>query len=397
MVSARMRRRRIRAAILAAGLLTLLTSGIVEIVTPDAPDRASANAVAAPPMTGTQRSVADTSTLSAPRVREDVYANTRAGMFTPVTRLAKPAVYVPDSRGNGVYVINPKTYKVSHYLHTGPTVQHVVPAWNLGTLYATNDHGNSLTPIDPETTRRSGPNIDVKDPYNLYFTPDGQHAIVVEEAKHALAFRDPNTMALQRRLHVPCRGIDHMDFSADGRFAYASCEFSATLLRIDLARPAVTGRLRLGGSPQDVKLAPNGRTLYVANRYLGGVQLVDTRTLRLRGFRRTALDAHGLYVSRNGQDLYVTNRSSGTISVLSFATNRIVATWRVRGGSPDMGGVSADGKVFWVAGRYDGAVYAISTRTGRVIAKIRVGVSPHGLCLWPQPGRYSTGHTGVMR
>jgi hypothetical protein len=26
-----------------------------------------------------------------------------------------------------------------------------------------------------------------------------------------------------------------------------------------------------------------------------------------------------------------------------------------------------------------------------------VGSGPHGLCVWPQPGRYSLGHTGILR
>jgi hypothetical protein len=73
-----------------------------------------------------------------------------------------------------------------------------------------------------------------------------------------------------------------------------------------------------------------------------------------------------------------------------------VATWHV-GGSPDMGGVSADGNVLWLSGRYNREVYAISTRGGRVLARIPVGAAPHGLCVWPQPGRYSLGHTGILR
>jgi YVTN family beta-propeller protein len=62
-----------------------------------------------------------------------------------------------------------------------------------------------------------------------------------------------------------------------------------------------------------------------------------------------------------------------------------------------MGGVSPDGRVLWVSGRYNGVVYAISTVTGHLLAEIPVGAQPHGLCVWPQPGRYSLGHTGVMR
>ena len=62
-----------------------------------------------------------------------------------------------------------------------------------------------------------------------------------------------------------------------------------------------------------------------------------------------------------------------------------------------MGGVSADGRVLWLTGRYNGELYAISTRTGRLLRRIRVGQGPHGACVWPQPGRYSIGHTGAIR
>jgi YVTN family beta-propeller protein len=331
----------------------------------------------------------------------NVYAHDLAGMLTPVMRRARYLVYAPDSQGDGVYVINPRTYKVINYLATGAVVEHVVPAWDLKTLYATNDVGNSLTPINPDTGRRAGPNIPVADPYNMYFTPDGRHAIVVEEARQILAFRDPHTFALRKALPVHCPGVDHMDFSSDGSFLLASCEFSGLMVRVSLGTQTATRYVHVGGSPQDVKLSPDGRIFYVANRFLpsrgsSGVQLIDAQTLRIVGFIRTPLDTHGLYVSRNTKDLYVTDRAGGAITVIDFATRRVIATWKV-GGTPDMGGVSPDGKVLWLAGRYTGSVYAISTQTGKLLASIPAGVSPHGLCVWPQPGRYSTGHTGVMR
>jgi len=130
----------------------------------------------------------------------------------------------------------------------------------------------------------------------------------------------------------------------------------------------------------------------------GGVWKIDGNRLRVTGFVPTGPGAHGLYVSRDTRLLYVTNRAAGSISVLSFRTGRVVHTWHIPGGgSPDMGNVSADGKVLWVSGRWNGVVYAIDTRNGRLLAKIPVGSSPHGLCVWPQPGRYSLGHTGILR
>jgi hypothetical protein len=96
--------------------------------------------------------------------------------------------------------------------------------------------------------------------------------------------------------------------------------------------------------------------------------------------------------------MYVSDRAAGAVSVVSFKTRRVVATWTLpQPASPDMGGVSADGRTLWLSGRYNAVVYAIDTRNGRLRAAIPVGSGPHGLCVWPQPGRYSLGHTGIMR
>jgi DNA-binding beta-propeller fold protein YncE len=329
----------------------------------------------------------------------NVYAADRAGDLSPVVRGAKPYVYVPNSESGTLDVIDQRTFKVVEHFAVGSLPQHVVPAYDLRTLYVTNDLGNSLTPLDPRTGKPGRP-IPVDDPYNMYFTPDGRFAIVVAERLHRLDFRDAHTFALHRSVHVPCSGVDHMDFSADGTYAIASCEFSSQLLKIDVARERVVGvlDLRRGAMPQDVKLSPDGRVFYVADMNSNGVWLIDGQSLRVMGFRATGRGAHGLYPSRDARYLYVTNRGEGSVSLISFRTRRVVAKWRIPGGgSPDMGNVSADGKVLWLSGRWSGVVYALSTADGRLLAKIPVGAGPHGLCVWPQPGRYSLGHTGDLR
>jgi YVTN family beta-propeller protein len=330
---------------------------------------------------------------------DNIYADAGTNMLSPAVRGVPYRIYVPNSGGSTVTVIDPATYKVTDTYQTGDNPQHVVPAYNMRTLYATNDLGNSLTPINPVTGRPAGPDIAVDDPYNMYFTPDGRYAIVVAEAMQDLDFRNPRTFALEHRMHVDCAGVDHIDFAANGAYFIATCEFSGRLVRVDLHTLRVTGYLDLPGSaPQDIKLDPAGRTFYVADKIHAGVWLIDAATFRATGFIPTGPDAHGLYPSRDARYLYVTNRGSGSITVIDFATKKIATTWRIPGGgSPDMGGVSPDGKVLWVSGRYNAVVYAISTVTGRLLAEIPVGWQPHGLCVWPQPGRYSLGHTGVTR
>jgi DNA-binding beta-propeller fold protein YncE len=332
----------------------------------------------------------------------NVYSADAPGMFSPQVRNVPARVYVPNSMSNTVDVIDQHTFKIVDHYPVGALPQHVTPSYDLRTLYVENDLGNSLIPIDPVSGRPAGRALPVRDPYNLYFTPNGRYAIVVAEALRQLDFRDAHTMTLHRSLSVAgCPGVDHMDFSADGRFLYASCEFGGNMIEVDVARERVLASLRLDNgvaSPQDVKLSPDGRLVYVADQAGGGVWEIDASRFVVVGFLRTGAGAHGLYPSRDARSLYVSNRAEGSISVVSFATRTVLAKWKIPGSaSPDMGGVSADGKTLWLSGRYNSEVYAINTETGRLRARISVGQGPHGLCVWPQPGRYSLGHTGILR
>jgi YVTN family beta-propeller protein len=333
--------------------------------------------------------------------RANVYAGTAPGDLSSVVRRDRQLVYVPNGLSNTVSVISQRTLKVIATFPTGGLPQHVTPSWDLKTLYVDNDVGNSLTPINPQTGRPGRP-IPVEDPYNLYFTPDGRFAIVVAERLLRLDFRDPHTMKLVHSLSVPmCDGVDHADFSPGGRYMFASCEFNGRMIEVDLKTQRVLRTLTLNGghaSPQDVKISPNGKTLYTADQITGGLWEINPSTFKVTGFLKTGAGAHGLYPSRLDHYMYVSNRAAGTISVVSFQTRRVIHTWRLPApASPDMGGVSADGSTLWLSGRYNAVVYAINTATGRLRATIAVGQGPHGLCVWPQPGSYSLGHTGILR
>ncbi len=331
--------------------------------------------------------------------RADVYAADAPTGLSPAVRGDPALLYVPNSESDSVYVVSQRTARIVRRLHVSAEPQHVTPSWDLRTLWVTSDKGNRLTPIDPRTGR-PGRSARVLDPYNLYFTADGRRAIVVAEAYRRLDFRAPHTMRLRHTLRTPmCPGIDHMDYTANGRRALVSCEFGGRMIVVDLdaERVVKTIELRRGSMPQDVKLSPDGRTFYVADTASNGVWLIDARSMSRIRLQPTGRGAHGLYPSRDRRVLYVSNRAEGSISLISFRTRRPFRKWRIPGGSPDMGGVSASGRVLWLTGRYNAEVYGISTRTGRLLHRIRVGRGPHGMAVWPQPGRYSIGHTGILR
>jgi YVTN family beta-propeller protein len=395
----------------------------------------SAQTPAAPPSSAAARTIATVPGMPPVVDAANLYSETAAGKLSTVVAADLPRVYVPNLQSNDVYVIDPTTFQVVDKFRVGLNPQHVVPSYDLRTLWVANNAENtkhgSLTPVDPKTGKPGKP-IAVDDPYNMYFSPDGKSAIVVAEAMKRLDFRDPKTMQLQYSIDVPrCAGINHADFSIDGTFAIFTCEFTGTVTKIDLVNRKVLGYTQViqpgrptkvvkgpdgrdevicttwKGMPQDIRASPDGKIFYVADMMADGVHVVDGETFRQIGFIETGKGTHGLYPSRDGKKLYVANRGSnkihgppkgkGSVSVIDFATQKVEANWPITGGgSPDMGNVSADGKFLWLSGRYDNVVYVFDTATGAV-RTIPVGKEPHGLTVWPQPGRYSLGHTGNLR
>jgi YVTN family beta-propeller protein len=343
----------------------------------------------------------------------NLYSETRSDKLSSIVAKHLSRVYVPNRSSNDVWVIDPATFKVVDKFRVGVHPQHVVPSWDLKTLWVNNNaegrNDGSVTPIDP-VTGKPGKSIPVDDPYNMYFTPDGNAAIIVAEARKRLDFRDPHTMSMKYSIDTPnCSGINHADFSIDGRYAVFTCEYGGSVAKIDLGEKKVIGYLKLskGGMPQDVRISPDGKVFYVADMKAEGVFVVDGDKFVEIGHIKTGLGAHGLYPSRDGTQLYVANRGvarvygppkgKGSVSVIDFATRKVVTDWPIPGGgSPDMGNISVDGKMLWLSGRYDDAVYVIDTATGTV-KSIPVKKEPHGLTVWPQPGRYSLGHTGNLR
>jgi len=357
--------------------------------------------------------------------RVNVYAGAGAGKLSDTAKKARALVYVPNSAANTVQVIDPTTFTVIGTYPTGGQPQHVVPSWDLTTLWVNDDIGNDLVPIDPNTGK-PGRRVHVQDPYNLYFTPDGAHALVMAERLRRIDVLNPQTMALERSLPVPCKGVNHADYSADLSFFVASCEFSGKLLMVDrqatkvikvinlndTATPGATSvqaARAMGGArsnlapgasamPQDVRLTPDGTRFLVADMLRNGIWVINASTQSIERFIHTGKGAHGIYPDREAKRIFVSNRDEGSISVLDASSLAIAATWKIPGGgSPDMGGVTVDGSQLWLSGRYHGEVYVFDTRTGALIKRIKVNAGPHGLLVWPQPGSFSLGHTGNTR
>ncbi len=407
------------------GLVGLVVLVVLAAGACGAPAPSNGSSSSAPVTTTAPPGASGSSATSSATAGELPYAHTGAKDVQGNQTRARSLVYVPNQVAGTVQVIDPATYRVIDKFRVATSPEHVVPNHDGSMLYVNSDVGNALTPIDP-FTGAARPAVKIDDPYNLYFTPDGAHALVMASRLHRIDVRNASTLALEHSLPVGCVGINHADYTADLGTFMASCEFDGTLLVVDrdattllqtiklndIATPGATSPQRarqMGGPksklmpeasamPQDVRLTPDGKWFLVADMLRNGVWVFNATTFAYDHFIRTGLGAHGIYPSRDATKIYVSNRDEGSITVLDAATLTQVAKWTIPGGgSPDMGGVSVDGTQLWLSGRYHAAVYVFDTTSGALIHQIPVDAGAHGLLVWPQPGRFSLGHTGNMR
>jgi YVTN family beta-propeller protein len=331
-----------------------------------------------------------------------IYAAPATGEIDPSLADLPHRVYVPNEISNDVAVIDPVTLEVIGRFDAGLAPEHITPDWDFDTLYVSNMNGATLTVIDPETEQPTD-TMEVPFPYNLFFTVDGEKAIVVADylgydmvADNGLYFYDRETWELLKFVQVPSPGVNHLDMSPDGSYLMVTTETAGDVVKVDVNTMEVVGAVNVGGSPLDIRLAPQGDIFFVANQGKHGVDLIDAEAMEAVGFIPTGQGAHAFGYSRDFTRLFVTNRAEGTISVIDVESRQVIDTWDV-GGSPDMATVSPDGSQLWVSNRYHGTVTVINPDTGEVIKVIETGGNPHGLIYWPQPGTISLGHNGNMR
>ncbi|MEO7448406.1 MAG: YncE family protein, partial [Humibacillus sp.] len=386
--------RHLRHATAAIGLVSALVLGGCSTPSDATTTSTPSSPVVASSPVPTARSTPKASLSAAASALTAPYAHTGAGDVTGAAVHAKRLVYVPNQVAGTLEVIDPSTRQVIRRVRVAASPEHVVPSWDLSRLWVNSDRGDALTPIDPLTGQVGRP-VAVRDPYNLYFTPDGRYALVMASRFRAIDVLDAKTMRLIRSLPVPdCAGVNHADFTADLRFFVASCEFNGRLFVVDAAATkvvkvldlnaihtpgatsprspmAMTGPRRglakgASSMPQDVRLTPDGRWFMVADMLRNGVWFIDATHFTVDHFVPTGAGTHGIYPSRDARSVYVSNRDAGTVTVFDAVTYRPRTTWTLPGhATPDMGGVTADGSQLWLSGRYSSEVYVIDTRTGR--------------------------------
>src|SRR5436305_173579 len=86
----------------------------------------------------------------------NLYSESTAGKFSPAVAGALTRVYVPHVKSGDVYVIDPATFQVVDKFVAGGNPQHVIPSWDMKTLWvagSAESHSGLVIPIDPKTAK----------------------------------------------------------------------------------------------------------------------------------------------------------------------------------------------------------------------------------------------------
>lgn len=162
-------------------------------------------------------------------------------------------------------------------------------------------------------------------PKSLAFSPDGKELwVALHYDKPALAVYDTTTFALIGAVEMGAYGAVELAFSRDGARVYASQFETASVFEVDRAARTVTRVLETGSSESKVvEVAPDDKTVWVANWKGNDVSEFDATTGSLRRSIKTPGIPRGLWATPDGAHLYIAGYSPGRLYRVDRASGEL--------------------------------------------------------------------------
>ena len=297
-------------------------------------------------------------------------------------------LFITNTKSESVSIIDTDTLEVVGTIPLGGGKPNRIVFHPDGkTAWVVYDKSHDLGVIDAEA-RKLVRRVKVGgNPYNLAFTPDGSHLLVLDwssdTSNDAVIFYDLKAEKIDGRLEVstwPAHGV----FSRDGKLLYVSGETAGDVTVIDAAaRAAVTRVVHGGGDAMGLALTGDGKTLYAAAGENKAILKIDTATHKVAGQIALPGVVHEATLTLDGKFLYTTLRKTNKIVVVRTADDTIVATIPQKG-YPDLVTMEPTGRYALVTNRWADLVSVIDLASHAQVRTIAVGKAPHGMALRPR-------------
>jgi YVTN family beta-propeller protein len=297
------------------------------------------------------------------------------------------SLYVTNTKGDSISVIDTNTFEVTATIPLGNGKPNRVVFHPDGkTAWVVYDKSHDLGVVDAESGKllkrvKIGGN-----PYNLNFTPDGRHLVVLDwssdTSNDEVIFYDLQAQRIDGRVEVSTWPA-HSVFSRDGARLYVSGETAGDVTVIDVARREVLARhVHGGGDAMGLAMSADGRVLWAAAGENKAVLKIDTATNKPTTSVALPGVVHEATLTLDGRYLYTTLRKVNKLVVIDTATDKIVAVVPQKG-YPDLVTMEPTGRYALVTNRYADLVAVIDLKTHAQVRTIPVGRAPHGMALRP--------------
>lgn len=298
-------------------------------------------------------------------------------------------VYVTNSKGDDVTVIDPSTMKVVGSIKTGANPHGLVASPDRRTLYVSVEGTDELIAVDIATGQVKARTKVGRAPNEVSITPDGRKVFVPLRNEAAVEVVDTTAMKVIDRMKAPA--WPHNTYvSANGRHLYLGTMMGSRITIYDTITHKQLAEIAPGNWVRPIALFRDEALAYVALSALHGFAVIDLK--QGKTIRRVELPplppgtewppyqtlTHGLALTPDERELYVTSMAGKAIYAFSVPSLNQLAKIDV-GRYPNWISISPDGRQVWVSNQLDDTVSAIDTRTKRVLATIPVGHEPKRL------------------
>jgi YVTN family beta-propeller protein len=300
----------------------------------------------------------------------------------------KEKLYVANSLGNDIHIIDTATNKVIKRVEVGPEPHGLVATPDGRQIFLTieNTKGEEgeLLWFDPSTdtvTRRMkiGPR-----PNQLACTPDGKIVYVPCDDASWWVIDTVKGAVLKK---IPTGGRPHNTLcSHDGKRMYLGPKGSYHVLIADAVAHKVIGEIPTTDAPRPIALSKDEKRLYANVDTLIGFEVADVEKRKVihrveaevpEELLRKASRSHGIGLTNDEMELWMCDVYHDRTYVFDLSTEPPKQTHTIvmKGGGYWMC-FSPDGKRCYISERIGDSVAVIDTGSKKVIERIQVGKGP---------------------
>jgi PQQ-dependent catabolism-associated beta-propeller protein len=232
-----------------------------------------------------------------------------------------------DLSADGIAEVDTATRTVRRVLPSGLDPEQFDLNWETGMMYVANENANLASILDVANGAIVQTVDTGREPEGVRVSPDGRFAYVTGEVDSDITVIDTATGMISGKIAVGLRPRD-ITFSSDSTRAYISNEIGASISVIDVAAQTVVQTFSLpeGSLPMGLALAPDNKTLYVANGRAKTVMSINVDSGEIIKSVEAGQRPWGITLSPDGSKLFTANGPSNDVSVIDVASFTVIAT-----------------------------------------------------------------------